>query len=64
MNKFGKLNTSLDIIPLQGSSNEEKGKSLNKHRSSEEGGRVMRDPLIVSRVYAVSIYAINNTIFF
>ncbi|XP_046736209.1 nuclear valosin-containing protein-like isoform X2 [Diprion similis] len=52
MNKFGKLNTSLDIIPLQGSSNEDKSKITNRQRVDELPRSVMRDPLMVSRVYA------------
>lgn len=61
MNKFGKLNSSIDIIPLQGSSNEDKGKSINKIKPDEiTASRVMRDPQIVSRVYAVSIIAITS----
>ncbi|XP_015521562.2 nuclear valosin-containing protein-like isoform X1 [Neodiprion lecontei] len=52
MNKFVKLNTSLDIIPLQGSSNEDKSKNTNRQRIDELPRSVMRDPLMVSRVYA------------
>ncbi|XP_020709562.2 nuclear valosin-containing protein-like isoform X2 [Athalia rosae] len=59
MNKFGKLNPSIDIIPLQGSSSSgDKGKGIDKPKIIDEVQRsVQRDPVIVSRVYS---YLLDN----
>ncbi|KAK0084989.1 hypothetical protein PV325_005986 [Microctonus aethiopoides] len=45
-----KLNTSIDIIPLQGVSNEDMTSTMEKRQIDEQQMRVQRDPLIISRV--------------
>ncbi|XP_018404185.1 PREDICTED: nuclear valosin-containing protein-like [Cyphomyrmex costatus] len=48
MHKIGKLNSSIDIIPLQGSSGDYRSKHMdNKHRMDQ---RLFRDQLLIGRV--------------
>lgn len=49
-----KLNTSIDIIPLQGVSNEDMTSTMEKRQIDEQQMRVQRDPLIISRVQMVN----------
>lgn len=54
MYKMRKLNTSIDIIPLQGVSNEDMTSTMEKRQIDEQQMRVQRDPLIISRVQMVN----------
>lgn len=50
MQKVGKLNSSIDIIPLQGSSGDYKSRGMdNKHRI-DSSHRFLRDQLLISRI--------------
>ncbi|XP_023289687.1 nuclear valosin-containing protein-like [Orussus abietinus] len=50
MNKLGKLNSSIDIIPLQSSSGQTKKKPVMKQAQEELPARICRDPMLISRV--------------
>ncbi|KAI4478757.1 hypothetical protein M0802_014496 [Mischocyttarus mexicanus] len=50
MQKVGKLNSSIDIIPLQGSSGDYKSKSMDSKHKVENCHRYFKDQLLISRV--------------
>ncbi|XP_017887180.1 nuclear valosin-containing protein-like [Ceratina calcarata] len=50
MQKVGKLNSSIDIIPLQGSVDDYKSKPMNNKHRIDSSPRYLRDQLLVSRV--------------
>ncbi|XP_076679935.1 nuclear valosin-containing protein-like smid [Andrena cerasifolii] len=50
MQKVGKLNSSIDIIPLQGSSSDYKSKAMNNKQKIDPSNRYLRDQLLMSRV--------------
>lgn len=50
MQKVGKLNSSIDIIPLQGSSGDYKSKSMDNKHKIENSHRFFKDQLLISRV--------------
>ena len=50
MQKVGKLNSSIDIIPLQGSSGDYKSKAMNNKQKVDPSNRYLRDQLLMSRV--------------
>ncbi|XP_053974269.1 nuclear valosin-containing protein-like isoform X1 [Hylaeus volcanicus] len=50
MQKVGKLNSSIDIIPLQGSSGDYKSKTMNNKHKIDNSHRFLRDQLLISRV--------------
>ncbi|XP_043251788.1 nuclear valosin-containing protein-like [Colletes gigas] len=50
MQKVGKLNSSIDIIPLQGSSGDYKSKTMNNKHKLDTSHRFLRDQLLISRV--------------
>ena len=50
MQKVGKLNSSIDIIPLQGSSGDYKSKAMNNKQKIDPSNRYLRDQLLMSRV--------------
>ncbi|KOC61098.1 Nuclear valosin-containing protein-like [Habropoda laboriosa] len=50
MQKVGKLNSSIDIIPLQGSSGDYKSKTMNNKYKVDSSHRYLRDQLLISRV--------------
>lgn len=50
MQKVGKLNSSIDIIPLQGSSGEYKSKNMDNKYKNENSQRFFKDQLLISRV--------------
>ncbi|KZC05562.1 Nuclear valosin-containing protein-like [Dufourea novaeangliae] len=50
MQKIGKLNSSIDIIPLQGSSGDQKSKAMNNKQRVDFSHRYLRDQLLISRV--------------
>ncbi|XP_076656599.1 nuclear valosin-containing protein-like smid isoform X1 [Halictus rubicundus] len=50
MQKVGKLNASIDIIPLQGSSGDSKSKAANNKLKVDLSHRDVRDQLLISRV--------------
>ncbi|XP_076749603.1 nuclear valosin-containing protein-like smid [Xylocopa sonorina] len=52
MQKVGKLNSSIDIIPLQGSSGDYKPKIMNNKHKTDSPHKYLRDQLLVSRVQA------------
>nr|XP_033330799.1 nuclear valosin-containing protein-like [Megalopta genalis]XP_033330800.1 nuclear valosin-containing protein-like [Megalopta genalis]XP_033330801.1 nuclear valosin-containing protein-like [Megalopta genalis] len=50
MQKVGKLNSSIDIIPLQGCSGDSKSKPVNNKPKVDFSHRDLRDQLLISRV--------------
>ncbi|XP_050592650.1 nuclear valosin-containing protein-like isoform X1 [Bombus affinis] len=50
MQKVGKLNPSIDIIPLQGSSGDYKSKTMNNKHKIDSSHKYLRDQLLISRV--------------
>ncbi|KAK1117059.1 hypothetical protein K0M31_016984 [Melipona bicolor] len=50
MHKVGKLNPSIDIIPLQGSSGNYKSKIMNNKHKTDSSHKYLRDQLLISRV--------------
>ncbi|KAK2580628.1 hypothetical protein KPH14_007738 [Odynerus spinipes] len=50
MQKVGKLNPSIDIIPLQGSSGDYKSKNMDNKHKIENSQRFFKDQLLISRV--------------
>ncbi|XP_392923.5 nuclear valosin-containing protein-like [Apis mellifera] len=50
MQKVGKLNSSIDIIPLQGSSGDYKSKTMNNKHKIDSSHKFLRDKLLISRV--------------
>ncbi|CAK9821338.1 Nuclear valosin-containing protein-like [Anthophora retusa] len=50
MQKVGKLNSSIDIIPLQGSSGDHKSKAMNNKYKVDSSHRYSWDQLLISRV--------------
>ncbi|XP_043499520.1 nuclear valosin-containing protein-like isoform X1 [Polistes fuscatus] len=50
MQKVGKLNSSIDIIPLQGSSGDYKSKGMDNKHKIENCHRFFKDQLLISRV--------------
>ncbi|KAG7210368.1 hypothetical protein KM043_011903 [Ampulex compressa] len=50
MQKVGKLNPSIDIIPLQGSSGEYKSKAMENIHKNDSSQKFVRDQLLISRV--------------
>lgn len=57
MQKVGKLNSSIDIIPLQGSSGTLRPKNVDskKYNMNDHFKRVGRDQILISRVQKVII---------
>lgn len=59
MNKVTKLNPSIDIIPLQGSSDDSRFKAMSNRRSFNSNA-IYGDPMIMDRVQMVTeIYSIK-----
>lgn len=52
MQKVGKLNPSIDIIPLQGSSGDYKSKTMNNKHKIDTSHKYLRE-LLISRVQTV-----------
>lgn len=50
MQKVGKLNSSIDIIPLQELSDDHKSKIMNNKHKVDSSHRYLRDQLLISRV--------------
>lgn len=59
MHKMRKLNSSIDIIPLQGASNEEMSSTMGRSHMEEHHNRTPQDPLIISRVQMVNLVNIT-----
>ena len=53
MNKVTKLNPSIDIIPLQGSSSDPRFKTMNNRRPGLNPSSIYGDSLILDRVQTV-----------
>lgn len=53
MQKVGKLNSSIDIIPLQGSSGDYRSKAMNNKHKVDTSHKFLRDQLLMSRVQTV-----------
>lgn len=53
MNKMRKFNSSIDIIPLQGVSNEDIMSPMGNKSQMDDQMRLQRDPQIISRVQMV-----------
>lgn len=55
--KMSRLNSSVDVIPIQGSSNEDSPTFLTRRRRSHKQS-IIRDPMIINRVKEVRILSI------
>lgn len=53
-----KFNSSIDIIPLQGVSNEDIMNPMGNKNQMDDQMRIQRDPQIISRVQMVILYII------
>lgn len=59
MQKVGKLNSSIDIIPLQGSSGDYKSKNMDNKNKIENSHRFFKNQLLISRVQTVMFILIK-----
>lgn len=59
MQKVGKLNSSIDIIPLQELSEDHKSKNMNNKHKVDSSHKYLRDQLLISRVQTV-IWLFHN----